>query len=866
MTSAGKGLGPGSTDSGVGVDAHPSKPNLKSSAGVRPKNMMSSAVRSSQARNRSNNGGPSSGFKGLSSSSKISEEVKRELSHHEKKSCHAPMMVVVTVGGMIPFIITTLLAWYVFNDNTLINIERIYATSQESIRDLVESRIDSVIDAEVEAFRTLYEGAVKVVDSGAFLEHSISEYSYEVKQKRTAFWTQTIAEAYHYRLAYFIYSCHGHIMGTGYNAETSQYMAYYTDVHVFEHNQTNFVSDHGTEYDEKGCTTADFYGVTSKELTHTKKFTNNNYWKNILNSSYEDHDTATYEDGRLRGWYFDSYQSDHECEWTLPYIYNETKDLHDYVSTISMKTYDYHENVHGLVALDISLKRLNAFIQELSSTFVGTYSIVLSNEQRVMAATDGDIIRELSLNGEQTSQLYEFTDYAEERKRKDDNYVYLALADYLYDNPDYFQSLQKLHFDIGDPDLRPQPVHFEVETDQGRPVIVSALHMTDHCGLDVTLMIMADEDVLMEDITRFHNLAQDNIMSDTITTLIIVPSIGLVLLACLYIVGRGVSEPLKVMQEDVQKVKELDFNGKFDEQKPYMSELGSIARDYAGLKGVMKRFRCFVPPQIIAELVAEGGNGNGTRRIVENRYISTLFCDVANFTKVGHMCDQQLVLDFANNFLGGSADLMVKKKGTVIDFYGDQIFGIFNAPAEDPDFLVCTIETATRILELFDKVKEYFVKKDPRFAILDVRIGLHAGTALVGKIGSETRVKYCAIGENVNLGSRLEAINKRYGSRMACSSDFLFAMPRDAKRKYCIRPMEFIRVHRREAPVLIYEVAGLTSELAPEVVKEFEEHSEMFQRVKSKRVSEEELENFIKTRGKNAKFLRSGTMISDNQF
>lgn len=836
-----------------------------SGPGYRAKNMMSSVAHSSQARNRNANG-PSSGFKGLSSSSKLAKDAKAELQHHEKKSCHAPMMMVVIVGGMIPFIITTFLAWYVFNGNTITNIERIYATSQDSIRDLVESRIDSVIDAEVEAFRTLYEGAVKVVDSGAFLEHAIAAYTYEVKQKRTAFWTQTIAASYHYRLAYFIYSCHGHVMGTGYDADTGEYVAYYTDVHVFENNRTNFVSDSGTEYDEDGCTTADFYGITSKELTHTKKFTDNTYWKNILDPSYYNHDTSTTEDGRLRGWYFDSYNSEDNCSWTLPYIYNETLDLFDYVSTISMKTYDYSGHVHGVVALDISLKRLNTFIQELSSTFVGTYSIVLSNEQRVMAATDGDIIRELSLNGQHTSQLYEFTDYAEERKRRDDNYVYLALADYLYDHPEYFLSLQEIHFDLGNPDLRPQPEHFKVYTDQARPVIVSALHMTDHCGLDVTLMIMADEDVLMEDITRYHNKAQDDIMGDTVTTFIIVPSIGLILLGCLYIVGRGVSQPLKVMQEDVQKVKELDFNGRFDEQKPFISEIGSIATDYAGLKGVMKRFRCFVPPQIISELVAEGGSEKGTRRIVENRYISTLFCDVANFTKVGHMCDQALVLDFANEFLGGCADLMVKKKGTVIDFFGDQIFGIFNAPVEDPDFLVCTIETATLILTLFDKAKEYFVKKDPRFGILDVRIGLHSGTALVGKIGSETRVKYCAIGENVNLGSRLEAINKRYSSRMACSSDFLFAMPRDAKRKYCIRPMEFIRVHRREAPVLIYEIAGLIADLAPEIVKEFEEHAEMFQRVKSKRVSEEELENFIKTRGKNAKFLRSGSMISDNQF
>lgn len=810
------------------------------------------------------NGTTSKTFKGLSSSSKVAQDFQQQMMHHEKRSWHAPMTIVVPFGGMLPFVVMTFLAWYVFSHNTDNNITRIYDSSQESIRDLVESKIDSVIDAEVEAFRTLYEGAVKVVNSGAFLEHAIASYSYEYKQKRTAFWTQTISQAYHYRLTYFIYSCHGHIMGTGYDPTTSEYIAYYTDVHVFDYNTTDFTSSSGTEYDEIGCNTADFFGVTSKELTHTKKFTDETYWSNILDPAYEDHDTATFEDGRLRSWYMRTHKSTDECTWTLPYVADQIpRNLSDYVSTISMKTFDDNGVEHGVVAVDLSLDRLNTFINELSAAFPGTYSIVLSNEQRVMAATDGDIIHEFTLNGEDTSELYEFTDYAEERKRKDENYVYLALADYLYDNPDYFMSLQDLHFDIGDPDLRPEPEHFKVYTDFQRPVIVSALHMTDHCGLDVTLMIMADEDYMMIDINKYHQDAQDEISEDTIITLIIVPVIGIILLGFLILVARGVSLPLAVMCDDVAKVKELDFNGGFEKQKPFIAELSSIARDYAGLKAVMKRFRCFVPPQIIAELVSEGGVG-GRKRTVENRYISTLFCDVANFTKVSHKCDQRLVLEFANAFLGGAADLIVKNKGTVIDFFGDQIFGIFNAPVEDPDFLVCTITSATKIIKLFDKAKAHFMKKDPQFAVLDVRIGLHSGSALVGKIGSEGRLKYCAIGENVNLGSRLEAINKRYGSRMTCSSDFLFTMGRDAKRQYSIRPMEFIRVNRREAPVLIYEIAGLTAELSPEVVTEFKEHAEMFQRVKAKRVSNDELEAFIKTKGRNAKFLRSGSMLSDS--
>jgi len=826
----------------------------------------SSMKRSKKGRSSNQAGGHATTSSFAANSSSAARQLMLTQAHHSNTKLHLPLLAVLLIGGLLPFFLMTIIAWHVFEDTTKNNIDRVYETSSGSLDNLIVSKIDSVVDSEVEAFRTLYEGAVKIAGAGAFIEHAMASYPYRVRQKRFSFWTQTISEANHYRMTYFIFGCHGHLVGTGYDPETREFIAKYTDVHVFDYYNVSFSSDAGVAYDETGCNTADFFGGTTKESTHTKRFTETTYWLNILNPNYTNHDTTTLEDARLLDWYVENQGNDAECIWTLPYAVDQTPwDPRDYVSTISMTTLDEQGNPNGVLAIDLSLERLSTFIQELSVTFPGTSSVVLTRDQRVMAASDGDNIHVFQLNGVETSELYEFYDYAEKVKRDSTNELYLTMADYLYEHPEFFESLQNTHFDIGDENLRPHPEHIKLYSPSGAQIVISALHMTDHCGMDVTLLIMTDEDIFLEDVYTFLEITMEQIMMDTVISLSIVAVTGIILIIGLIAIARGVSVPLKVMRQDVAKVQELDFDGGFDLLKPWLSELHSIARDYAGLKQCMRRFKCFVPPQIIAELVSDSSEGKGVQRIVENRYISTLFCDVANFTKVAHKCDQNVVLEFANAFLGGSADVIVKYKGTVIDFFGDQIFGIFNAPVEDPEFLENTIKAASKMLDLFDKAKKYFMKKDPMFSLLDVRIGLHCGSALVGKIGSDDRLKYCAIGENVNLGSRLENINKRYGSRMTCSSDFLFSMPRDVKRLYTIRPMEFIRVRRREAPVLIYEVAGLTERLPENIIKEFEEHREMFERVKAKRVTSEELEAFISARGPNAKFLRSQSMLSDSE-
>lgn len=299
------------------------------------------------------------------------------------------------------------------------------------------------------------------------------------------------------------------------------------------------------------------------------------------------------------------------------------------------------------------------------------------------------------------------------------------------------------------------------------------------------------------------------------------------------------SKPLQELKDDIMRTMKLDFTGSFDTSKPFVRELSRISNDYGLLKSSLGEFKCFVPPHIVGELV----QGNSKRGVSTNQ-VSLLFCDIANFTQVTHKVEPSTIAKFANAFLGGAADLMAYNNGTVIDFFGDQIFGIFNAPFPDADYAKKTLKCASELLTLFEKVKKQFVADFPCFSDVDVRIGLHCGPALTGKIGSESRLKYCAVGDNVNLGSRIENMNKRYGSRLACSDAF-FKEVGSAHDQYLTRPLEYVKVQGRSEPVLIYEIGETKSTASAAMQAEYRDHADVFFKASRGEIGAPEIQAFI---------------------
>ena len=190
----------------------------------------------------------------------------------------------------------------------------------------------------------------------------------------------------------------------------------------------------------------------------------------------------------------------------------------------------------------------------------------------------------------------------------------------------------------------------------------------------------------------------------------------------------------------------------------------------------------------------------------EKRKITVFFSDIAGFTSFSEKLEPEALVKFLNEYLGEMTDIIIRNKGTLDKYEGDAIMSFWNAPVALPDheLSACTaaLENQKRLTELREKWSHLNLPE------LKVRIGLNSGEAVVGNMGSETRFDYTAMGDNVNLASRLEGINKQYGTYIIISESTYAAV----KDKMVCRELDLIRVKGKSAPVKIYELVAKLGE------------------------------------------------------
>lgn len=150
----------------------------------------------------------------------------------------------------------------------------------------------------------------------------------------------------------------------------------------------------------------------------------------------------------------------------------------------------------------------------------------------------------------------------------------------------------------------------------------------------------------------------------------------------------------------------------------------------------------------------------------ELKTVSILFSDIAGFSKVSERMDAEDLVKLLNSYYETAIGCVHETSGTVVKLIGDAIFAIWNAPQDQPDhpFLAC------KAAILLNQALVKFESSSHNLP-LNTRVGLHTGAVCVGNIGSSTRFDYTAIGESVNLASRLEGLNKQLGTNILATRD-----------------------------------------------------------------------------------------------
>jgi len=194
----------------------------------------------------------------------------------------------------------------------------------------------------------------------------------------------------------------------------------------------------------------------------------------------------------------------------------------------------------------------------------------------------------------------------------------------------------------------------------------------------------------------------------------------------------------------------------------------------------------------------------------ERRQITIFFSDLAGFTTLSERLDPEAVVGLLNDYLSRMTDIILEEEGTVDKFEGDAIMAFWGAPLDQENQAVLSCRAALRQAAALQELIRHFAERGlPR---LNLRMGIHTGDAIVGNLGSQKRFDYTAIGDSVNLASRLEGLNKFYGTPIMAS---------EATVQACgdlleFRELDWVAVKGRATPVTVYEVLALKGDLTPE--------------------------------------------------
>ena len=196
----------------------------------------------------------------------------------------------------------------------------------------------------------------------------------------------------------------------------------------------------------------------------------------------------------------------------------------------------------------------------------------------------------------------------------------------------------------------------------------------------------------------------------------------------------------------------------------------------------------------------------------DKREITVFFSDIEGFTTVSEKMKPEELVSFLNEYLGEMTEIILGKEGTLDKYEGDAIMAFWGAPIPVSAHAKNACEAALANQKKLDELRTKWVKAG--LPALRVRMGLNTGAAVVGNMGSANRFNYTAMGDNVNLASRLEGINKEYGTGIAISESTYSQVKDD----FVCRELDLIRVKGKEKPVRIYELIGKKGEVKPETV------------------------------------------------
>ena len=461
-------------------------------------------------------------------------------------------------------------------------------------------------------------------------------------------------------------------------------------------------------------------------------------------------------DPRGRGWYQQAAAS-RGLVWTEPFRFNEGRP--GVTAALALRRPDTGE-LRGVFTVDFYLDRVTQYLTELSrghSEVRSPFYAVLSRRGSAIASVSG-------AGPVQAASVLEAA---------------LAAAP---------SDLETLSLDV------PRPFVFVdqdiVYSAQLRPFPVAS-------GLEWVVLAAVPQDEFLEVVYENQRVAL---------------LVGLALLVLAIGVGgtiaRQIAGPLRAVAEDLRRVGEFELSATLS-PRSFVRETVVVSDAVDRMKASLRSFGHYVPIQVVNELLQ---SGQEARLGGESRRLTIFFSDIVGFTGISEQMEPDELVEHLAEYLDAMTEIIQEHQGVVDKFVGDGIMALFNAPRALPEHPAAACRAALRSQACLRELAERWRARGR--PVLRARIGIHTGDAIVGNVGTPDRFDYTVMGDAVNLASRLEGLNKLYGTSILASQDVLDA----TENAFEWRTLDCVAVVGRASGTMISELLGERGAVAPAVL------------------------------------------------
>ncbi|MEX1115879.1 MAG: adenylate/guanylate cyclase domain-containing protein [Akkermansiaceae bacterium] len=290
-----------------------------------------------------------------------------------------------------------------------------------------------------------------------------------------------------------------------------------------------------------------------------------------------------------------------------------------------------------------------------------------------------------------------------------------------------------------------------------------------------------------------------------VTTVGLSAAISIIALLASVWYSRLISRPLLALADELARVERLDLDRRI-EIRSAVREVVVMGKAVQSLQSGLRSFRKYVPADLVAELMALGQEA---RLSAEKREITVFFSDMVDFTTLAEKTTPERLVEHLAPYFDGMTRSIIENQGTVDKYIGDSIMAFWGAPRPMVNHATLACRAALQCRDHSRRIGEAHLRAGqmPMFT----RIGLNTGPAIIGNIGYEARLNYTAMGDTVNLGSRLEGLNRVYGTDIILSESTWQL----ARENFEARLLDVVAVKGKSIPVRIYELLGEKGSLDP---------------------------------------------------